>query len=107
MLDVILISPMRYTCPAHVIPFNLSTLIISGEEYKLKSWCCLCVQWYSAGLRAGWSGFRALTGAMNFSLRHRVQTCSGAHQASYPMGTGASFSGGKATEAWSWGLNFI
>jgi hypothetical protein len=29
-------------------------------------------------------------------LRHRVQTGSGAHTASYTMGTGDSFSGGKA-----------
>jgi hypothetical protein len=34
-------------------------------------------------------------GAGNFSLHHRVQNCSGAHPASYPMGTRGSFSGGK------------
>jgi hypothetical protein len=33
--------------------------------------------------------------AGNFSLHHRVQTGSGAHPASYPMGTGCSFPGGK------------
>jgi hypothetical protein len=44
-------------------------------------------QWYSAGLRAGWSGFRVPAGAGNFSLHHRVQTGSGAHPASYPMST--------------------
>jgi hypothetical protein len=37
--------------------------------------------------------------ARNFSLHHRVQTGSGAHQAPYPMGTGGSFSGGKAVGA--------
>jgi len=31
-------------------------------------------------------------------LAHRVQTGSGAH----PMGTGGSFPGGKAAEAWTW-----
>jgi hypothetical protein len=31
-----------------------------------------------------------------FSLLHIVQTGSGAHLASYPMGTGGSFPGGKA-----------
>jgi hypothetical protein len=46
--------------------------------------------------------FRA--GAGNFSLHHRVQTGSGAHPASYPMGTWGSFLGGKATGAWSWPL---
>jgi len=34
-----------------------------------------------------------------FSLRHRVQTCSGVHPVSYPMGTGGSFPGGKVTGA--------
>jgi hypothetical protein len=33
------------------------------------------------------------------SLLHVVQTGSGAHPASYPMGTGGSFGGGKAAEA--------
>jgi hypothetical protein len=35
-------------------------------------------------------------GAGNFSLHHRVQNGSGAHPASYPMGTGGSFPRGKA-----------
>jgi hypothetical protein len=34
------------------------------------------------------TGVRFLAEAGNFSLRHRVQTGSGAHTASYPMGTG-------------------
>jgi hypothetical protein len=32
----------------------------------------------------------------SFSLHHRVQIGSGAHPASYPMGTRGSFPGGKA-----------
>jgi hypothetical protein len=32
----------------------------------------------------------------NFSLHHRVQNSSGAHPASYPMGTRGSFPAGKA-----------
>jgi hypothetical protein len=36
-------------------------------------------QFYSAGLRAGWSEVRVPAGAGNFSLHHRVQTGSGAH----------------------------
>jgi hypothetical protein len=43
-------------------------------------------------------------GAGNFSLRHRVQTNSGSHPASYPKGIGGSFRGGKAAGAWSWQL---
>jgi hypothetical protein len=41
-------------------------------------------------------GVRFPAYARNFFLRHRVQTCSGAHPASYPMGIGSSFPGGKA-----------
>jgi len=37
----------------------------------------------------------------NFSLRHSVQTGSGAHLVSYPMGTGGSHSGGNTAGAWS------
>jgi hypothetical protein len=39
-----------------------------------------------------------------FSLLHVVQTGSGAHPASYPMGTGGSLSEVKAAGAWSWPL---
>jgi hypothetical protein len=38
-------------------------------------------------------------GAGNFSLHHRVQNGSGAHPASYQMGTRGSFLGGKAAGA--------
>jgi hypothetical protein len=34
-------------------------------------------------------GVRVLAGAGNFALHHRLQTGSGAHPASYPMGTGS------------------
>jgi hypothetical protein len=59
-------------------------------------------QWYSAGLRTGWSGVRVPVGAGNFSPHHRVQTGSGAYPASYIMGTRGSFLGSKAAGAWSW-----
>jgi hypothetical protein len=39
---------------------------------------------------------RSPTGAEDFSSSPCVQTGSGAHPASYPMGTGGSFPGGKA-----------
>jgi hypothetical protein len=35
-------------------------------------------------------------GGGNFSLLHRVQTGSGTHPTSYPMGSGGSLFGGKA-----------
>jgi hypothetical protein len=44
-------------------------------------------------------GVRIPAGAGNCSLRHRVQTGSGAHPVSYPVGTGGSFPGGKAAGA--------
>jgi hypothetical protein len=45
------------------------------------------------------SGVRFLVGAENFSLHYHVQNGSGAHPASYPMGTRGSFLGGKAAGA--------
>jgi hypothetical protein len=42
---------------------------------------------------------QVLEGARNFSLHHRVQTGSGAHPASYPMGTKASSLGDKVAGA--------
>jgi hypothetical protein len=41
------------------------------------------------------SRVRFPSGAGNFSLHNRVQNVSGAHPASYPMGTGGSFLGVK------------
>jgi hypothetical protein len=41
-------------------------------------------------------GVRFPVGSGNFSLRHFIQTGSGAHTASYPMGTRGSFPEGKA-----------
>jgi hypothetical protein len=42
-----------------------------------------------------------------FSLHHRVQNSSGAHPASYPMGTRSSFLRDKVAETWSWPLTSI
>jgi hypothetical protein len=44
---------------------------------------------------AGRLGFDSRQG-QKFALRHIVQIGSGAHPASYPMGTGGFFPGGKA-----------
>jgi hypothetical protein len=82
--------------------FQVSNVIINFV--RLVPWLLLgagTAQWYSAGLLAGWSGVLVLAGARNFSLHHRVQTGSGAHPASYPMGTRGSFPGDKAAGAWS------
>jgi hypothetical protein len=51
------------------------------------------------GLDDRGSRVRLLAGAGNFSLHHHVQNGSGAHPASYTMGTRGSFHGGKAVGA--------
>jgi hypothetical protein len=51
------------------------------------------------GLDNRGSRVRSPAGAGSFSLHHRVQNGSGAHTASYPMGTRGSFPGGKAVKA--------
>jgi hypothetical protein len=45
------------------------------------------------------SRVRFLMGAGNFSLHYHVQDNSGAHPASYPMGTSSSFPAGKVARA--------
>jgi hypothetical protein len=56
------------------------------------------------GLDDRGSRFRFPAGTGNFFLHHRVPNGSGAHPASYPMGTRGSFPRGKAAGAWSWPL---
>jgi hypothetical protein len=51
------------------------------------------------GLDDRGSRVRFPAGAGNFSLHHRVQNDSGAHPASYAMGTRNSFPGSKAARA--------
>jgi hypothetical protein len=50
------------------------------------------------GLNDRGSRVRYPAGAGNFCLHHRVQNGSGAHPASYPMGTRGSFPRGKAAD---------
>jgi hypothetical protein len=76
---------------------NTCYLRVSAKWKNLTSFGILnlIAQWYSAGLRAGLPEFRDQAGAGNFPLCHRVQTGSGAHPASYPVGTRGSFPSGK------------
>jgi hypothetical protein len=53
------------------------------------------------------AGVRFLAGARDFSLLHSVQTGSGAHPASCPMGTKVPFSGSRAAGAWNWPLFIV
>jgi hypothetical protein len=55
------------------------------------------------GLDGRGVGVPVPVGVRFFSYPRRPDR-SGAHPASYPMGTGGSFPGGKAPEAWSWPL---
>jgi hypothetical protein len=48
-------------------------------------------------------GVRVLMG-QEFSFLHVVQTGSGAHPASYPMGNAGSYIGDKTAGAWNWPL---
>jgi hypothetical protein len=57
------------------------------------------VQHWATGWTIRGSRFRFPAGAGNFSLHHRVQNGSGAHPASYPMGTRGSFPGDKGAGA--------
>jgi hypothetical protein len=43
-----------------------------------------------------WVGF--MVEARDFSLLQNVQTCPGAHTASYPVGTGGSFPGAREAD---------
>jgi hypothetical protein len=85
------------------LPITRSDTWYSLEPYKYET-AAVCVgggitQWYSAGLRAGWSGVRVPARAGNLSLHHRVHTGHGAHTASYPACTSGSFPGDKAAGA--------
>jgi hypothetical protein len=75
---------------------NLSlTSVRHVTVHRTINWIFLVLKIRKQELRQ-WSGVRVPAGAGDFSFHHRVQTGSGAHPASYPMGTGASFRGGKA-----------
>jgi hypothetical protein len=95
----VLTTPIRwFNNPRKWLPHLLSLRNYSGAGI---------VQPYSAGLRTGWSVVRAPVGARNFSLRHRVEIGSGAHPASYIMGSRGSFPAGNAAGKWSWPLTSI
>jgi hypothetical protein len=58
-------------------------------------------QWCSAGLDDWGGGIQIPVGAGNFSPHHHIQTGSGTHPASYPMGTKGSFPGGEVARVCS------
>jgi hypothetical protein len=74
------------------------------REVVHTSTCSVDVVKTSRAVEAGFqtliseSRVRFPTGAGDFSLHHRIQNGSGAHPASYPMGTSGSFHGVKQPE---------
>jgi hypothetical protein len=82
-------------------PFSVFVSLITSGVYPTLYRYCISgqsVQRWARGWTVGVLGFDS-RGAGNFSLHHRVQNGSGAHPASYPMGTRSSFPGGKAAGA--------
>jgi hypothetical protein len=65
-------------------------MVIVNQVFKL-----IWYRYMGYGLDDRGSRVRLPAGAGNFSL-HRIQNGSGAHPASYPIGTRGSFPGGKA-----------
>jgi hypothetical protein len=66
-----------------------------SSKFKIRSWVSIVVL-LGAGIATSWTAtVRFPVEAREFSLLRRVQTYSGAHPASYPMGTGGSFPGVK------------
>jgi hypothetical protein len=85
--------------------FGVHTVQYRLIDKYIMSLCLRMSRDSSVGIATGYGlddrmfGVRFPVRAGNFSLRHYVQTGSGAHPASYPMGTEGSFHGGKAAEA--------
>jgi len=82
----------RHLQATYSVPLNLldfTTLTTHDHLYNSPT-SSLCInnalKWYTSGLLAGWSGIRVSGGFGNFSLHHCVQTTSGVHSASYPVG---------------------
>jgi hypothetical protein len=74
----------------HTIEYDLRSRISFGSSVGIA---------LGYGLDDRGSRVRFPAGAGNLSLFHRVQNSSGAHPASYPMGTRGSFPRGKAAGA--------
>jgi hypothetical protein len=82
--------------------YVLSQNMISTE---LRIWPIAQSVWW---LALGLDDRDSITGrSRDFSLRHRIQTGSGIHPTSFPLGRVLSFLGGKVTGAWSWPLTSI
>jgi hypothetical protein len=84
----------------HVLPaVKFNEQVTVGTKLQSKSRDSSVGRALGYGLDGRGSRVRLLAGAGNFSLHHRVRNGSGAHPASYPMGTRGSFPGSKAAGA--------
>jgi hypothetical protein len=91
MLYAFIITLVRATCTAHVILFDLIIVMVFGRS-RVSSGSIVS----DYGLDDQAIGVRSPAGAKYFSSSLCVQTGSGAHPASCPMGTGGPFPGGKS-----------
>jgi hypothetical protein len=83
ILTVIFLVPDKLTLTIRVF-FSCSYCRLPRKKRK----CSVSISDQATGWR---TGVRFPTGVGIFSLRHRIQTRSGTHPASYPMGTGGLF----------------
>jgi hypothetical protein len=92
------INKYKHACPckhAYIITGLLGWKFTEHLTLNVIVWPALIF----SGVTIRGSMVRFPAGARNFSLLHRVQNDSGAHPASYSMGTRCSFPGGKAAGA--------
>jgi len=93
-------QPLPSTSHSYDIPKNISISLyyllcgLRGECFLRRFHTKLLYAFFVSTI-----GVRFPAGAGNFSLNYRVQNGSEAHPASYLMGTGGSFPGGKAAGA--------
>jgi hypothetical protein len=78
------------------VPYGFLILVAPPLSKSRDSPDCIALGY---GLDDRGSRVRFQAGVGNFSLHHRLQNGSGAHPASYPMGTRGSFPGGKVAGA--------
>jgi hypothetical protein len=110
-VTICILKPIQTHSNGNTLTFTQSSFREQKSKYHTDVFNVLPLsfyrQWYSAGLRTGWSVARVPAGAGNFSLHHRVQTGSGAHPSSYAIGSKGSFPVDKAAGKWSWPFTSI
>jgi hypothetical protein len=93
---IIILSEVKVMLSLYLIKYHAKKTH-DGVEVQFYTLISATALGYGLGDRG--SRVRFPAGVGNFSLHHRVQNGSGAHPASYTMGTRGSFPGGKAAGA--------